>query len=127
MMKYIARFEKDIPVTISIVELFTSSSVAPCRSANERPIARSCSTSCEACQKNKYGEIVVPIIATNTARYALDHSICGINVDRITAVQSGWARKAAATYANNTSVSHLNTRAMCRYEDQNKSETMRTT
>ena len=35
-----------------------------------RPIAFSSSTSCEACQKKRYGEIVVPRIATSVAQPA---------------------------------------------------------
>ena len=43
--------------------------VAPSRrTSRRRPIAFSSSTSCEACQKKRYGEIVVPRIATSIPR-----------------------------------------------------------
>src|SRR5437867_11376266 len=59
MMKYITTFEKAMPVKTSWRASRSSWSLAPRRSATvRRPLARSSSTSCEACQKNRYGEIV---------------------------------------------------------------------
>ena len=54
--------------TISILRTPISRRVAPCRQASmRRPIAFSSSTSCELCQKKRYGLIVVPRIATSIA------------------------------------------------------------
>src|SRR5439155_16215306 len=91
--------------------------VAPRRCARSRPIARSSSTSCAACQKNKYGEIVVPRIATRTEKNPRDHSMCGMTVASSARRQSTRATNAVRTYARSTSVSHLNTRAIVRYDD----------
>jgi hypothetical protein len=106
------RFENSIPVTTSFRDFRNSASVAPLRDSTVNfQCSLSSSTSCDACQKNRYGEIVVPKIPTKRGQYLPDHSMWGINVEWITAVQSGLARNAARTYANSTSVSHLKIRA----------------
>src|SRR5438552_2644775 len=79
-----------------------------------------------ACQKNRYGEIVVPSIATSVLTYSLLNEICGTNVALATALQSGPARNAAITYANSETVSHLNTFTIRRYEPQICSTTIAT-
>src|SRR5689334_11465842 len=66
--------------------------------------------------------MVVPRMPTKVARYLLDHSTCGITVAWRTVFQSGRTRKAVTTYANNTSVSHLKRRTICRYEVQNNND-----
>lgn len=112
MTKYMIRFENSIPVTTSFRDFRNSASVAPLRDSTVNfQCSLSSSTSCDACQKNRYGEIVVPKIPTKRGQYLPDHSMWGINVEWITAVQSGLARNAARTYANSTSVSHLKIRA----------------
>ncbi len=69
MMKYMTRFEKNMPTSTSARATRISSSVAPARSSGvSRPCARSSSTSCAACQKKRYGEIVVPRRPTSVAR-----------------------------------------------------------
>ena len=98
MMKYITKLEKNMPVSTSVRARRNSSSVAPWRFATVfLPSARSSSTSCAACQKKRYGEMLVPRIPTSTDRYSLDHWISGTNVARSTAAQSGWARNAVIT------------------------------
>src|ERR1041385_3861891 len=68
--------------------------------------------------------MVVPRIPTKVARYLLDHSMCGITVERKTIFQFGWTRKAVITYANNTRVSHLKIRTIFLYKVQNNNEVM---
>src|SRR5690242_2259388 len=68
--------------------------------------------------------MVVPRMPTKVARYSLDHSMCGITVERKTVFQSGWTRNAVITYENNTSVSHLKTCTIRRYEVQNNNDVM---
>src|SRR5947209_8874885 len=62
--------------------------------------------------------MVVPNMATSVSRYLPLKVTCGTNVERRTSPQSGLARKAAPTYANSVSVSHLKTFAIRRYEHQ---------
>ena len=57
------------------------------------PCSCSSSTSSEACQKNRYGEIVVPRIATTVAIMARSRLSRGMTVDVRAAVQSAWATK----------------------------------
>src|SRR2546428_4488696 len=60
MMKSMTRFERNIPVATSSRASASSCAVAPRRWATvRRPRAFSSSTSCDACQKKRYGEIVV--------------------------------------------------------------------
>src|ERR1039458_4007972 len=68
--------------------------------------------------------MVVPRIATNRDRKSRDQWTRGSSVAARTAFQSGWARKAVATYANRTSVSHLKIRAIRRYDDQKSRTTI---
>jgi 6-phosphofructokinase len=71
----------------------SSARVAPCRWLSvPRPIARSSSTSSAACQKKRYGEMVVPSTPTRTAKYRADHSMCGMKVARNTEPHAGCAR-----------------------------------
>ena len=88
MMKNCTTLENVMPAMTSSRASASSASVAPRR----RPIAFSASTSCDACQKNKYGEIVVPRIATVVVMYADDHSICGTTVRKSPVRQFGCAR-----------------------------------
>ncbi len=90
-------FEKNIPVTTSVRDRRSSSPLAPFRSPRQRPMARSSSTSCAACQKKRYGEMVVPRIPTNTERKDRLHSMRGTNVDCSTAPQSACAKNAVTT------------------------------
>src|ERR1700724_3504195 len=85
IMKNITILEKKAPTPTSKFLSSSSLSLAPLRLASVLcPAAFSSSTSSLACQKNKYGLIVVPRIATS-----IDHSslVCGIDgtkVSRIT-------------------------------------------
>lgn len=98
MMKYITAFDSNIPVMTSVVATFSSLLVAPRRCDKViLPCSLSSSTSWAACQKNRYGEMVVPNIPTSTAAYDLVHSICGMRVARITAGQARLVRKAVIT------------------------------
>ncbi|MDD3932665.1 MAG: hypothetical protein PHP55_02295 [Methanoculleus sp.] len=83
MMKNMIIWEKNIPMTVSrfiltIPRLVTQGLLAPM--SGIRPSATSSSTSSDACQKNRYGEIVVPRIATMLSRKAAEISMCGISV-----------------------------------------------
>src|SRR5213592_2146659 len=108
MMKYITTFEKAMPVKTSWRASRSSWSLAPRRSATvRRPLARSSSTSCEACQKNRYGEIVVPRMPTSVGTARASQGTCGTSVSRRAADQFGCARTADRMYAKSTAVSHL--------------------
>src|ERR1700691_5303138 len=77
MIKNMTIFEKNAPTPTSKFRSSSSLSVAPLRLASVLcPAAFSSSTSSLACQKNRYGLIVVPRIATS-----IDHSslVCGID------------------------------------------------
>src|ERR1022692_3845103 len=78
----------------------------------------SSSTSSVVCQKNIYGEIVVPRIATSVVRYPAVSDMCGTKVPRMTCHQSGLAKKAAPTYARSASASHLKTEDITLYDPQ---------
>jgi hypothetical protein len=62
-----------------------------------RPSARSSSTSCEACQKKRYGEIVVPRMPTRVETYAASSESRGRSVSRSATDQPGCARNAEIT------------------------------
>src|SRR5438034_6083189 len=92
MMKYMIRLDANIPAMTSLRAALSSSAVAPRRCARLRPLARSSSTSCAACQKNRYGEMVVPRMATSTEKNPRDHSTCGTIVACSARLQSTRAR-----------------------------------
>ena len=115
MMKYMTKFERNIPVSTSVREARNSAALAPSRAFTVfRPIPASSSTSWEACQKNRYGEIVVPRMPTMVETYSGDHSRCGTRVAFTTSFHGGRTRNAQATYEKRTSVSHRKMRAICR-------------
>ena len=72
-----------------------------------RRSARSTSTSDDACQKNRYGLIVVPRMATMAASHRALSSTCGTMPPTSTLRASGWTTKSVMTYAKSASVSHL--------------------
>src|ERR1022692_4334815 len=76
------------------------------------------STPCDACQKNKYGLIVVPNIATmvDHASWLFGHE--GVNVSCNNDFQSVTTRKAVIAYANRTRHSHLRTSAIWWYRNR---------
>ena len=89
-MKNIAALEKNVPTPMSIVRVVISYGLAPTRSATRRrPSAFSSSTSCDACQKKRYGEMVVPRIATSVAHAPPSFGMCGTKVSCATTVQFG--------------------------------------
>jgi hypothetical protein len=97
-MKYLTRFEKNIPVKTSVRAVRKSSSdVASHSSPTGFPFARRSSTFREACQKKRYGEMVMPKIPTKVARNRLDLSTRWKIVALKTDSQSGRARKAVMT------------------------------
>ncbi len=90
MMKNMIAFEANMPAITSLRAARSSAAVAPCRCRRLRPIARSSSTSCAACQKNKYGEIVVPKIATRREKNSRDIWMRGTSVAASADRQSTW-------------------------------------
>src|SRR5438874_6699342 len=68
--------------------------------------------------------MVVPRMATSTEKNPRDHSTCGTIVACSARRQSTRATNAVSTYASRTSVSHLNVRAMARYDDHINGTTM---
>src|SRR5205814_3976968 len=86
----------------------SSARLTPRRSASvSLPAARISSTSEDACQKKRYGEIVVPKMATSAAMNSLLSSRCGMTLAITIWLRSGWTMNPVITYAKRTSVSHL--------------------
>ena len=77
--------------------------------APRSPCSRSSSTSSLHCQKNRYGEIVVPRIAMIPASSGLSSVIDGTNVRRATSPQSTRTANSTTTYVPSDSVSHRRT------------------
>src|SRR5439155_7139240 len=65
------------------------------------------STSCEACQKKRYGLMVVPSTAMSAVRYAFVSLMCGIRDACSTALQGTCTKKTTPTYAKSETVSHF--------------------
>src|SRR5262249_1901490 len=98
---------------------------APRRAASvRRPWARSSSTSCDACQKNRYGEIVVPKMPTSVAMNSRSNLISGVTVARSTVNQSGLARNPARMYVKSTAVNDFRYAAKVAYDVQIVTTTM---
>src|ERR1035438_6587950 len=71
MIEYITTCEKAIPTTTSLRAARSSLRVIPLRSSSVAPPAAFISsTSLDACQKNRYGEIVVPRMAWEGLTFA---------------------------------------------------------
>ena len=88
MMKNMTIFEKNAPTPTSRFLNPSSSVVAPLRLVSELwPADFSSSTSSLACQKKRYGLIVVPRIATSVAHSFLECGTEGIRVSRSTWLQ----------------------------------------
>src|SRR5271166_420707 len=97
MMKNMTTFEKNAPTPTSKFLSSSSLSVAPFRLASVLcPAAFSSSTSSLACQKNKYGLIVVPRIATSVDHSSLVWGMDGTKVARATLIQSAPTTNASA-------------------------------
>src|ERR1700686_363560 len=74
------------------------------------------STSCEACQKNRYGLMVVPRMATTVVQNATSAENVGTKNPRATSPQGTLTTSAVPKYANKANVSHFKTetyRAYC--------------
>jgi hypothetical protein len=67
------------------------------------------STSWLACQKKRYGEIVVPRRATRMPMYAGLREMVGTSDPSRTLTRSGRAKRAAPMYASRARDSHLKT------------------
>ena len=71
---------------------------APCRCQSlRRPMLTCSSTSWPACQKKRYGEMVVPRSATRMPMYAGSSWMVGMNVPRSTSPTFGRESSAAPT------------------------------
>src|SRR3989344_4678046 len=98
MIKNITIFESSMPVQTSIRIFLTSGGVVPRRDSMVVLPSKICSsTSCEVCQKKRYGEIVVPKIAQIRMIWSLLHSIDGVNAADRTSLQLSFAKMAEAT------------------------------
>ncbi len=73
------RLENAMPITVSMRmrRNSPSASLSLLTSGSLSSSMRCSSASCDACQKNRYGEIVVPRIATSVVRKAAFHSTRG--------------------------------------------------
>src|ERR1700688_318898 len=67
------------------------------------------STSWEACQKNRYGLIVVPKIATTTVQNSEFADKVGIKNPRAASIQGTFTTITVPKYANSANVSHFKT------------------
>ena len=95
MMKNMTMLEKKAPTPTSIFLISSSWSDAPFRIASVLwPAAFSSSTSSLACQKKRYGLMVVPRIATSIDHSARPCGMEGTNVERATWRQSTPTTKA---------------------------------
>src|SRR6185503_8803814 len=72
-----------------------------------RPAKISSSTSCEVCQKNKYGDMVVPSMAVTKNICSREKDMAGRNVPRKTWLHGRCTIKAAKTYESNAMVNHF--------------------
>ena len=64
-----------------------------------------------ACQKKRYGLIVVPRIATKAVAYAAFHCSSGTTSERSACGHGTWATNTTPTYVNRVSVVHFSTDA----------------
>src|SRR5690242_14053084 len=79
MMKNMTRLDKIIPDQTSTRIVLSASGVVPRRDAIDvLPCCTASSTSCDVCQKNKYGEIVVPKIAQMISSCSLLNVMLGV-------------------------------------------------
>src|SRR3989344_5453379 len=93
IIKNITRLDKNMPDQTSTRILVTSCLAAPFREAIEvLPSATWASISCEVCQKNKYGEIVVHKMAQIRSTWSFSRVILGQNAWLNTLFQSKLAR-----------------------------------
>jgi hypothetical protein len=60
-----------------------------------------------ACQKNRYGLMVVPSTATTVVQNSESVEKLGTNTPRASSSQSSWITMSVAKYANSDSVIHL--------------------
>src|SRR6202049_1557222 len=115
MIAYITTCEKAIPTKTSIRAPRIADRVTPLRKRSvRRPAAFISSTSDDACQKKRYGEMVVPRMATSIVMKALLNSRWGTKVAISTLPAGGWSRNAVMTYAKRARVSHLKALNMTR-------------
>ena len=70
MIENAIAFENVMPSHVSILmrRRWSRAPFAESRSGSSPAVARCSSTSCDACQKNRYGLIVVPSTATSSIR-----------------------------------------------------------
>ncbi len=110
MMKNMTRFEKNIPNKVSVFRSFRSWSVnfgIPAPMLRISFFSTSSSTSSLACQKKRYGLMVVPSMATMLIRYSFVKIRCGIKVLIMISLQSTWMMKATTIYDKSENVRYL--------------------
>ena len=109
MIASATRLETAMPIRVSA--RMRSIAEAPwrgaLRSACRSGCARMSSHSCAACQKNKYGLIVVPSTATTVVQNSESAEKLGTSTPRASSSQSSLTVSRAAKYANSDRVIHL--------------------
>src|SRR5271165_4640105 len=102
-------FENPIPTTVST--LMRSNCFRACHGAHftgcSLRLSRTSSASSDACQKNRYGLMVVPSTATSAVKYATLNVTEGTKVERNAGPQATRATNGVSTYANSAMVSHF--------------------
>src|SRR3989338_9486939 len=110
MIKNMTRFEKVIPMIVSRrIALISPVLILgiPLPIDCSFPSSTSSSTSSSACQKKRYGDIVVPNRATIFMRYFSEKSKCGIMLERKTTPQSCLTKNTTTIYAQSDKAKYL--------------------
>src|ERR1035437_8238139 len=92
MMKYATISEKTIPAIVSQRAYLSSNRVAPWRYRSvRRPMLICSSTSWLACQKKRYGEIVVPVMLARLLDLG-DQALADHDLDHLKIIFAGGSR-----------------------------------
>src|SRR6266478_2044981 len=94
-----------------------------CLRASSPGLHATSSTSCDACQKNRYGLMVVPSTAMSAVRYSRVTSKPGRTTACTTSDHETCTKNAVPTYAKRESVSHFKYFAYSEYGMNNSAST----